>query len=386
MAQFALENTPMQVFWIDESGCFVEANPAACQALGYSHEELLALRVSDLDINIPAKQWGSFFRELRSAGKRIYETQCRQKSGALIDVEITLSLFEQEGQEFVCALAHDIGKRKRAESELKRASRRMSVAANSASIGIWEWDLISNELIWDSRMFCLYGIEPESFTGAYEAWEQGLHPDDRDRMNGEVEVALRGEKEFDSEFRIITPAGEVRYIKANSEVIRDESGQPVRMIGVNFDITEQRSLYERAEMLQRLADHSDLGIGWAGMDTRARYINPTMKRMLGVAEDEDASKFAFTDFYTEDQLKRLQECVLPDVMSQGRWIGELEVKSLDGMITPTVHNVFCSRIPRANLLPLPMCLSTSPRRNRLKRSCVILMSSLRTRLRRAPQI
>ena len=83
-------------------------------------------------------------------------------------------------------------------------------------------------------MFGLYGVREEDFFGAYQAWQNGLHPDDKVRGDEEINQALRGEKEFDTEFRVVWPTGEVRYIKANALVLRDADGNPFRMVGVNL--------------------------------------------------------------------------------------------------------------------------------------------------------
>jgi hypothetical protein len=68
-----------------------------------------------------------------------------------------------------------------------------------------------NRLVWDRWMYALYGIRDEDFSGAYEAWQNGLHPDDKVRGDEEIAQALRGEKSFDTEFRVKWPTGEVRY-------------------------------------------------------------------------------------------------------------------------------------------------------------------------------
>ena len=134
----------------------------------------------------------------------------------------------------------NITKRKQAEEQLKQLNERFVLATDAAKIGVWDLDLINNKLTWDNRMFQLYGIGQNDFEHAYEAWQKGVHPDDLERADKEVQQAVSGEKEFDTEFRILRPDKEVRYLKASAQVIRDQSGLPVRMIGVNFDITDRK--------------------------------------------------------------------------------------------------------------------------------------------------
>jgi PAS domain S-box-containing protein len=97
-------------------------------------------------------------------------------------------------------------------------------------------------------MFALHGITRDQFGGAYEAWKAGVHPDDRLRGDAEIQLALRGEKEFDTAFRVLWPDGTIRHIRGLAKVTRDASGTPLRMTGTNWDITEQKQ--SESEILQ----------------------------------------------------------------------------------------------------------------------------------------
>lgn len=141
----------------------------------------------------------------------------------------------------------DITDRKAAEAEQRNLSDRLTLAARSASLGIWDWDIVHDVLTWDQRMYELYGVRPDMFSSVYDAWASGLHPEDRAAGEEAIQLALRGEREFDTEFRVVHPSGEIRTIKAHGLVQRDGAGRALRMIGVNFDITERK----RAELQQR---------------------------------------------------------------------------------------------------------------------------------------
>lgn len=123
--------------------------------------------------------------------------------------------------------------------EITNLKERNELAALAGEIGIWDWDVKNNILVWDDGMYKLYGIQESDFDGAYEAWQSGLHPDDKEDGNVAVNDALSGKKEFDTEFRVVYPNGEIRHLKAKAKVHRDESGEPVRMIGTNWDITRE---------------------------------------------------------------------------------------------------------------------------------------------------
>ncbi len=121
---------------------------------------------------------------------------------------------------------------------------RLKFATRAGGIGIWDYDLIRNVLVWDDFMFVLYGEMRGNFSATYEAWQKFVHPDDFINVNQQVQDAFQGIKPFDTEFRIALSNGDVRYIKAFGEVFRDEHNKPLRMIGVNLDITARKQAEE----------------------------------------------------------------------------------------------------------------------------------------------
>lgn len=141
---------------------------------------------------------------------------------------------------WMATLYRQLQKRRRAEERWRLLSERLQLATRVASIGIWDWDIPSNELLWDESMYQLYGIRRGDFGGAYDAWIRTVHPDDKAYTDGEIQAALRGEREYAPEFRIVRPDGSIRYIKADSQTFKDQDGKPLRMIGTNIDITERK--------------------------------------------------------------------------------------------------------------------------------------------------
>jgi len=216
-------------------------------------------------------------------------------------------------------LVKNISERKAAELEIKTSHQRMTLAANSAEIGIWDLDLVNNILVWDDWMFKLYGVKRENFGGAYEAWQQGIHPDDLERSSSEVELAISGEKDFDTVFRVVQPNNEVRHIKANGIVVRDDDGKPLHMIGTNFDVTERKTFVDelhaahdhleedvknRTAELQEKDDLFEAILGASRnvvavtqiSDGKIRYCNAAVMDVLGY-EVEDVIGQQAPDFY-----------------------------------------------------------------------------------------
>lgn len=130
-----------------------------------------------------------------------------------------------------------------ARDEVVTANERTALATRAGSVGIWEYDVVNKIRVWDDQMYRLYGVDSDSSVDIYQTWLAGLHPDDTQRVNNEFRMALRGESNIDTSFRVVWPDGSVHYIRALAIVDRDPLGQPLRMIGTNWDI----STYKEAE-------------------------------------------------------------------------------------------------------------------------------------------
>ncbi|MEI6062423.1 MAG: PAS domain S-box protein, partial [Bacteroidota bacterium] len=134
----------------------------------------------------------------------------------------------------------DVSERKQAEKRLELISTRLALATRAGGVGVWDLDLVNGILSWDEQMFTLYGTKKEDFSGAYDAWQAGLHPDDRDRGDRELQAAIHGGKEFNTDFRVVWPDGSIHHIRALATVQHDSAGNPLNIIGTNWDFTEQQ--------------------------------------------------------------------------------------------------------------------------------------------------
>lgn len=146
----------------------------------------------------------------------------------------------------------DVTARKRTEEMVLETSRRLELATRSGGIGVWDWNIATGTLHWNERMFELYGITPHSFDGSIDAWIAAVHPDDRALARAAAEAAVSGEKDYDTEFRVVQSDGRLKILKSDAVVVRDEEGHPLRLIGLNRDITEQRQLASRLLQAQKM--------------------------------------------------------------------------------------------------------------------------------------
>lgn len=162
--------------------------------------------------------------------------------------------FEAGRCQRIHGIIQDIDQQKYEAQEAKKQMTRLALATQAAKVGIWEYDIANNMLTWDKAMFALYGLPPTNSGEAYDTWANSLHPDDANRAEQEVNWAIEGKKDFDTEFRVVWKNGNVRYIKALAKVLYDDKGKALVMIGTNWDITDEKLHNEMLTQARNQAD------------------------------------------------------------------------------------------------------------------------------------
>ncbi|MEY8020610.1 PAS domain-containing protein [Muriicola sp. SD30] len=204
----------------------------------------------------------------------------------------------------------DIDQKKKADLEYKKVSERLSIATEASQIGIWDLNLRDNSLEWDQNMYRLYGIREKDFSGVYDAWESAVHPDDREKAQYELQEAIKGHRDFNTEFRIVYPSGEVRYIRAFGVIRRDSEGNAFNVIGTNWDITElkktQLKLDYSKESFERAFEHAATGMALVSLEGNWIKFNQNLCEITGYSEEE-LMKMNYLDLtHPEDRSRDLQ--------------------------------------------------------------------------------
>jgi diguanylate cyclase (GGDEF)-like protein/PAS domain S-box-containing protein len=187
------------------------------------------------------------------------------------------------------------------DDQMKLLSHRLQIALETSKIGVWEYDLGANVLIWDARMKDLYGVAPGKEVATYEDWKNALHPDDFADAQRVFNEALQNDIEYRSEFRVIAHDGGTRHIRAIGTTYKDSRGRK-KIVGVNWDVTEdvrlqvdlwnakrrsdeQNTELEKARMrMESAALHDAL----TGLPNR-RYLDQTMLDMDAVDKSAEVT-------------------------------------------------------------------------------------------------
>ncbi len=146
--------------------------------------------------------------------------------------------------DLIYAAARDITDRKQAEIELQDLTSRLTLAVRAGNYGIWEWDLV-NHALWDDRVYEIYGLQDLDRAVTYQEWRALIHPDDIGGLEAQFETALHDRDSFNMDVRFWRTDGELRWVQIICKAAYDAEGNPVRVVGINCDITDRKA----AEML-----------------------------------------------------------------------------------------------------------------------------------------
>ena len=193
-----------------------------------------------------------------------------------------------ENEKKIIGTYQDITSEKDLNEQLSEYRSRLSLALYSSGIGIWEWNLKTNYLEWDDKMFELYEVEKGNFKNAYEAWAEAVSEEDLSLVEEVLNESVETKQDFRYEFRIETKTGRVKYIKAEARVFLSPDGEPEKMVGANWDVTEERVLESRlreSEERYELAVYgSSVGIwDWNLRDDKL-YWSKKFKEICGIDE------------------------------------------------------------------------------------------------------
>jgi diguanylate cyclase (GGDEF)-like protein len=139
------------------------------------------------------------------------------------------------------------------EEAMRTLSQRLDIALETSKIGVWDFDAVTGELIWDERMMDLYDVHPSGGKASYSDWKGALHPDDFARSEAEFARAIESGGQYTSDFRVICRNGDIRHIRAIGTAYRDSRGHS-KIVGVNWDVTEDVRLQEELRNANRHAD------------------------------------------------------------------------------------------------------------------------------------
>jgi PAS domain S-box-containing protein len=171
--------------------------------------------------------------------------------------------------------------RRKAEEELREAEEQLRLATEAGRVGLLDWDVLADKRRCSGAMAEIYGYPPGEFNLSYEEYLERVHPDDRGRVRSTLDAAVAAGAPYELEFRIVRPAGDIRWVHAKGRVHRDEKGVFARVLGVSLDVTERKQAQEERDRLHSLevAAHAES----AERNRISRELHDRVAHSMGVA-------------------------------------------------------------------------------------------------------
>ncbi|MBD2089344.1 PAS domain S-box protein [Microcoleus sp. FACHB-1515] len=230
------------IWMIDAEGTTTFVNERMAQMLGLTVAQMVGKSMFDFtDAEGQYIARRNLDRRRQGIGEQ-HDFKFKRADGSDLWVILeTTPIFDAAGiYQGALGMLTDITARKRAEEQLLDLSDRLSLALKSGAIGVWEWDIAADALIWDDRVCELYGVDRSNFTGTFSDWSKRVHPDDWPEAEAATQKALQNEQDYETEFRVVLPDGSIRFIRSSAIVQCNETGESHRMIGINIDVSVQR--------------------------------------------------------------------------------------------------------------------------------------------------
>ncbi|MDJ0990831.1 MAG: PAS domain S-box protein, partial [Desulfobacterales bacterium] len=172
-----------------------------------------------------------------------------------------------------------------ATRELTEAKERMALAIDAMELGVWDWDVITHQTAWDTRMFDIYGL-PRDQAMSYQDWKQFVLPEDLSRVDAALKQAAESKGQGEVEFRIKRADGDIRHIYAAQRVILDDEGAARRVVGVNLDITEHKQAEAELKKLSLAVEQSPALVMITDPQGTIQYVNRKFTEVTGYTAEE----------------------------------------------------------------------------------------------------
>jgi PAS domain S-box-containing protein len=235
---------------LDDHWTVFDVNRKACDSLGYSREELIGKHKSDLDVGLDEASIQRLTQRTVAGEAITFETRHRRKDGTSFPVEVRVGQFEQGGHRFLC-LVRDITERMRAAQALRRSEAYLAEAQRLSHTGTLAFNATA-PVYWSQESYRIWGLDPLQGLPDRETVLQRIHLDDRERVNAETEDAVRQNRDFVLEFRIVLPDGTVKYVESTGHPLLSTDGELVEMVATLIDVTERKRAKKEHERLRQL--------------------------------------------------------------------------------------------------------------------------------------
>ncbi|MDX8388311.1 MAG: PAS domain S-box protein [Ghiorsea sp.] len=253
------------------------------------------------------------------------------KDGNTLPVGCVVLLLNQKGVSSFVVFLRDIRDRKQAEAllierkdklerlveerteEVRKSEERFAFAMQGANDGLWDWDLLTDNVYFSPRWKSMLGYQPHELGSRLDDWSSRVHPDEIGAVMEKVEAYLTGKTSFyEAEMRIRHKSGVwVNVLSRGFKVLAEDGLKPIRLVGTHLDITERKKEEQERSQLAAIIEATSDFVGVADTQGKVIYVNSGGKTMVGLADSVDVVGMQLTDFHSKEETNRFIHEILP---------------------------------------------------------------------------
>jgi len=284
---FRNNHTIMMLVAPNEKQSILEANEAACNFYGYSHEQIIKLKMGDINtLSLIERQ--KKIKEAIRKPQSYYNFIHKTSSGVLKDVDVSASSISIKNKNVMFIIVHDITAQTRVESQLRENQERLSLALEGSNLGLWDWYLKTGELHVNERWAEMLGYSlDEIFPLSHDKWMALSNPEDLEERNLQLKKYIDHEVDtYKCALRMKHKNGDWIWVQTQGKVFEwDSNGKPLRMAGTHLDITEKKlieiKLVESEERFRSFFEISPISLWEQDYSEIVSYINRLKSENVG---------------------------------------------------------------------------------------------------------
>ena len=291
LTQFALDHSADSAFWVRSDSTFAYVNESACKTLGYTQEELLHLSVKDIDPDITGPMWPAHWQEVKTKGILRFESRLQTKGGKVYPVESHASFIQRGDRQYICAFAHDITERKKAENDLNESRQFLRTVIDSIPVRVFWKDCSSTFLGCNLPLAHDAGMaSPDELVGKTDL-DLGWTKEQTEAFRADDhEVIESGTPKLNFEEPQTRSDGIVHWLKTSKIPLKDVRGRIMGVIGTYEDITERKKVEAELRRLSAAINQTTEAVAVTDSQGILQYVNPAFEKITGYSSAEAVGK------------------------------------------------------------------------------------------------